>query len=371
MDVIVASPAYPQPPLDGDKVRWSALLPELARLATLRGVFGFMPRMEARNPDFDNRFESIDLVSTPAIEVTLRALALELRRHPSDFGRRATPGWQNAVKAAVGRRPNDPVLLLGTSGGYILEVPTPTVLDLLDVRSRVRTLTGDRITRASILAAELDLARRHRILLACEADRRWLVDHGADAGRIHVVPHGVDRRFLAPPLLTSSATVLFVGNLRYPANRHGLDWFLREAWPRLKSAGARLRIVGYGAESVRPGEGVEVYPNVADVLPHYQAAAVVVAPLLEARGTQFKVLEAMAAGVPVVCTSPVARGLLEGHPAQVADDPAGLAATCATLLGDQAGRVALSARGRAYVREHHDWAAGALLVRDVLQSAVV
>jgi glycosyltransferase involved in cell wall biosynthesis len=369
MDVIVASPAYPQPPVDGDKVRWSSLLPELARLATLRGVFGFMPRMEARNPAFDDRFDSIDLVATPAIEVTLRALALEFRRHPSDFGRRATPRWQNAVTAAVGGRPNDPVLLLGTSGGYIPPVSAPTVLDLLDVRSRMRTLTGDRMTRASILAAELDLARRHRILLACEADRRWLVDHGADAGRIHVVPHGVDRRFLAPPLLNSSATVLFVGNLRYPANRQGLDWFLREAWPHLKSAGARVRIVGYGAERVRPGEGVEVYANVADVLPHYQAAAVLIAPLLEARGTQFKVLEAMAAGVPVVCTSPVARGLAEGHAAEVSDDPAGLATACAALLADPARRQALSERGRSYVREHHDWARSAALARDALQSA--
>jgi glycosyltransferase involved in cell wall biosynthesis len=163
--------------------------------------------------------------------------------------------------------------------------------------------------------------------------------------------------------------VLFVGNLRYPANRQGLDWFLREAWPHLKSAGARLRIVGYGAEGVRPGEGVEVYANVADVLPHYQAAAVLIAPLLEARGTQFKVLEAMAAGVPVVCTSPVARGLAEGHAAEVSDDPAGLATACAALLADPARRQALSERGRSYVREHHDWARSAALARDALQSA--
>ena len=370
MPVIVASPAYPKPPVDGDKVRWSALLLELARLTPLSGVFGFMPRMEARNPGFDAQFESIDVVPTPASEVALRALLLELQRHPSPFGRRATSRWQRAVVAATTRQPDSPLLLLGTSGGYIPSVAARTVLDLVDVRSRVRTLTGDRVTRHSILTAELALARHHRILLACETDRQWLIDHGADGGQIHLVPHGVDARFFTATPLASSQTVLFVGSFHYRPNKAALDWFVRAAWPGLKSTGARLRIVGYGAEHVRPVEGADVYANVADVLPHYEAAAVVIAPLLEARGTQFKVLEAMAAGVPVVCTSPVARGLAEGHPAQVSDDPAGLSALCTTLLSDPARRQALSARGRAYIREHHDWAASAILVHDALQAAV-
>jgi glycosyltransferase involved in cell wall biosynthesis len=369
MDVIVASPAYPQPPIDGDKTRWSALLPELAGLTSLAGVFGFMSRMEARDTEFDGLFQSIDVVETPAAEVRLRALMLELRRHPSAFGRRATPRWRRAVAAAVARRPTAPLLLLGTSGGYIPPVAAHSVLDLLDVRSRVRTLSGDRITRRSILTEELALARRHRILLASEADRRWLIDHGADAERIHLVPHGVDRRFLAATPRDHSQTILFVGNLRYEPNRQGLEWFMHEAWPALKTSGARLRIVGYGAERVRSEEAVEVYPNVADVLPHYEAAAMLIAPLLEARGTQFKVLEAMAAGLPVVCTSPAARGLADSHPAQVSDDLADLAAMCVSLLADPSRRQGLSQRGRAYVRDHHDWASSAALTRDALQSA--
>jgi hypothetical protein len=369
MDVIVASPAYPQPPIDGDKQRWSALLPELARLTSLTAIFGFMPVMEARNPEFDGRFETIDVVDTPAAEVRLRALMLELRRRPSAFGRRATARWREAVSAAATRRPNASLLLLGTSGGYIPPVAAPTLLDLLDVRSRVRTLSGDQITRRSILAAELALARRHRILLACEADRRWLVDHGADARRIHLVPHGVDRRFLDAVPAGQSRTVLFLGSLRYGPNRRGLEWFMRDGLPALATSGARLRVVGYDAGRIPVDKTVEVHANVADVLPHFEAAGVLIAPLLEARGTQFKVLEAMAAGVPVVCTSPVARGLAEGHPAQVADDPAGMAAVCAGLLADPRRRQDLSERGRSYVRQHHDWATSAGLVRDVLQSA--
>jgi len=284
MSVIVASPAYPRPPLDGDKVRWSSLLQELARLERLDGVFGFMPTLgEIRDPTFEAGFASVAIIPTPNYEVSARAALLMLRGRPSPFGRRATPRWQRAVIEAVIRNPAAPLLLLGTSGGFIPSVPAGTLLDLIDVRSRVRTLGGDRLTSGRVLAAELALVERHHIALACEADREWLVDHGAAPARIHLVPHGVDPRFFDGTKLADSQTIVFVGSSRYPPNRQGIDWFLNNCWPTLRNAGANLRIVGYGADRIPAGSGIDVFANVADVAPHYRAAALTIAPMLEAR----------------------------------------------------------------------------------------
>ena len=369
MSVIVASPAYPRPPIDGDKVRWSSLLQELARLERLDGVFGFMPTLgEIRDPTFEAGFASVAIVPTPNYEVSARAGLLVLRGRPSAFGRRATPSWQRAVAKAATRDPGAPLLLLGTSGGFIPSVAAGTFLDLIDVRSRVRIMTGDRLTSQRVLAAELRLVRRHRLVLACESDRRWLIDHGAPPTRISIVTNGVDTRLLTSTPNYDSKILLFVGSLRYPPNLDGLDWFLRTCWPPLhgRHPDAILRVVGYGAERVRATAGVEIHADVPDVRPHYAAAALSVAPIRSARGVQNKVLEAMAASLPVVATSPVAGGLFADHPLIVADEPQALIGACTELLGQPSRRVDLGRRGLEYVRRHHDWAASAAVLRELL-----
>jgi glycosyltransferase involved in cell wall biosynthesis len=356
--LLVASTAYPRPPIDGDKVRWSNLLAGLAAITPLDGVFGFMPSMEARDPAFDAHFNNLDVVPTPSLEVTIRAGLLELRRRPSAFGRRATPRWRRAVTTASSRKCPSVILLLGTSAGYAPPLPSPTWLDLLDVRSRVRTLSGDRIIDRRMLEAELALARRHQVILASNSDRDFLVQQGADASRIAVIPNGVDPGLWEQPPDPDSNILLFVGGLKYHPNRDGLQWFLRACWPqvRIRNPNAVLRVVGYGADRIAPSDHVEIYSNVPDVRPHYAAAAVAIAPLLEARGSQFKALEAMAAGLPLVCTTPVARGFFSDHPPwQVADGPDAFAAACTSLLGDRARRIELGELGRAEVRRNYSW----------------
>jgi glycosyltransferase involved in cell wall biosynthesis len=74
---------------------------------------------------------------------------------------------------------------------------------------------------------------------------------------------------------------------------------------------------------------VEVTGQVADVRPYLWNAAVGVAPLLTARGIQNKVLEALAAGLPVVVTPVVHEGLpaeVTGAVESAADAPAFAAA---------------------------------------------
>jgi glycosyltransferase involved in cell wall biosynthesis len=373
--LLVGSPAYPEPPIDGDKFRWTSLLTHLAGLAPVHAVFGFMPTrptLEARNELFERGFAGVDLVSTPHLEVTLRAALLELRGRPSAFGRRATPRWRRAVAAASIALEPSGILLLGTSGGYVPRLPAPTWLDLIDVRSRVRTLTGDRLTRRGILRAELALAKRHRILLTSPSDREWLLQYGAAPDRVSVVVNGVDASLFSLTPRADSNLILFVGNLRLGHSLAGLQWFLRECWPRIHagSGAARLRIVGYGADRIRASEHMEVMADVRDLRPHYADAAIAIAPMLEARGVQNKALQAMAAALPVVCTSPVARGFLDGEAAwEVADDAVTMADHCLALLADPGRRQGLGERGREYVRQNYDWARSAQQLLSLLSQA--
>jgi glycosyltransferase involved in cell wall biosynthesis len=54
---------------------------------------------------------------------------------------------------------------------------------------------------------------------------------------------------------------------------------------------------------------VEVTGTVADIRPYYREALAVVVPLRTGGGTRLKIIEAMAAGLPVVSTSLGAEGL--------------------------------------------------------------
>jgi glycosyltransferase involved in cell wall biosynthesis len=82
-----------------------------------------------------------------------------------------------------------------------------------------------------------------------------------------------------------------------------------------------------------------------------------VAPLAIARGTQNKILEAMAMGVPVV-TSSAAAGGVDAQPEQhfqIADSAADVARAVLRIIESPAERARLAAAGRARMLSHHAW----------------
>jgi hypothetical protein len=77
-----------------------------------------------------------------------------------------------------------------------------------------------------------------------------------------------------------------------------------------------------------------------------------------ARGTQNKILESLAMGVPVVASGLAARGLdaVPGEHLLAADDPPAMAAAVLRLMGDAAERRRFALAGRARMESHHSWA---------------
>jgi glycosyltransferase involved in cell wall biosynthesis len=84
--------------------------------------------------------------------------------------------------------------------------------------------------------------------------------------------------------------------------------------------------------------------------------AVFVCPILSGSGVRVKLLEAFAAGIPVVSTSLGAEGLAEktGLICELADDPLDFAAAVVSLLEDPARGERLAREARAKVAESRD-----------------
>jgi len=102
---------------------------------------------------------------------------------------------------------------------------------------------------------------------------------------------------------------------------------------------------------------VEVTGFVPDLNPALNQSAVFVAPLRFAAGVQNKVLEAMAAGRPVVTTSLVNQGLgaQPGRDLLTADTPEEFSTAILNLLQDKALRYRIGLAGRQFVKDHYHW----------------
>ncbi|WP_194902652.1 glycosyltransferase [Quadrisphaera sp. INWT6] len=160
--------------------------------------------------------------------------------------------------------------------------------------------------------------------------------------------------------------LLFLGGLDYRPNADAVRVYRDEVLPALRSAlGERtpeLHLVGHCPPELRaelevPGVVVEGF------VPDLRAALsrrALVAPLQDPGGVKLKVLDALAAGLPVVGTPQAFDGT--GLPADLrfgAPDGAGLARRAAEVVADDALRDRLAAGGRAHVARTFSPAAGA------------
>jgi glycosyltransferase involved in cell wall biosynthesis len=103
--------------------------------------------------------------------------------------------------------------------------------------------------------------------------------------------------------------------------------------------------------------GVEVTGSVQNVRPYYREAIAAVVPLKVGGGSRLKILEAMAAGVPVVSTTRGAEGLhvRNGENILLVDATKQLAEPIMNVIDKQELRQRLTAGGRALVSERYDW----------------
>jgi sugar transferase (PEP-CTERM/EpsH1 system associated) len=191
-----------------------------------------------------------------------------------------------------------------------------------------------------------------------------------------VIPNGVDSEYFHPngDRSTNVPVIVFVGRMDYFPNIDGALYFVREILPLIRKAvpQAELRIVGSDPAAailkLRELPGVTVTGHVPDVRPYLMHAAVSVAPLRIARGTQNKILESMAMGTPVVATPQAAKGV-QAYPGQhllVAEQPQAFADKVINLLEQSKSRSILSNAGRRQVEEVHAWASSMSVLDRIL-----
>jgi glycosyltransferase involved in cell wall biosynthesis len=189
------------------------------------------------------------------------------------------------------------------------------------MRRYAATAPFSRRAVASVTARKIEAAERYILRngfghIVCSGRERDALRAINARARVAVVHNGVDLSgFASDSAEVRRFRLVFVGSMSYHANSDAALWFAHEVWPAVRERHPdwRLTLVGSGPPpavlALRAQPGIEVTGTVTDVRPYYQEALAAIVPLRTGGGTRLKILEAMAASVPVVSTELGAEGL--------------------------------------------------------------
>ena len=306
---------------------------------------------------------------------------------PSSMGYFYSPDLAAKVRKLLAQQTWDLIFVHCSSVAQYVEHVTdvPKILDFGDMDSqkwleyaRIKPFPlslGYQFEGLKMLAAEKRLAAKFDLCTAT-TKAEWQTLNGYNTGAAtDWFPNGVDAGFFSPDgSAYDPDTISFIGRMDYYPNIECMQRFCSQVWPLLQGARPTLKLLIVGADPVPEVlalaklPGISVTGSVPDVRPFVRQSAVNVAPLAIARGTQNKILEAMAMGVPVVTTS-LAAGGVDAEPERhllVADSPADTAAAVLHIVNNPAERARLATAGRERMLSHHDWSRSMLRLDSII-----
>ncbi|RUA17778.1 MAG: hypothetical protein DSY55_01510 [Clostridia bacterium] len=203
--------------------------------------------------------------------------------------------------------------------------------------------------------------RFQAIIAMSESDAAFIRRQVPNA-RAEVVPNGVSSRAFSPaPPREEVHRLLFVGSPGHAPNLDAACWLMTAIWPRLRRRHPHLRLMLVNLDHPRVKKcrtsGVEMMGRLPDLQAAYRQADVALAPLRAGSGTRLKLLEAFAAGAPVVSTSIGYEGLevTPGEHLLRADSAPAFADAVTQLVQSRALRQRLASQARKLVVARYDW----------------
>jgi polysaccharide biosynthesis protein PslH len=291
--------------------------------------------------------------------------------------------------------------LIHVETSYVIQNIPPTKLPIVLVEHNVEYLVYERFAKKSPLVLKpflnLDVLklkyweektwrRVTKLVAVSESEKRIMEKVRED---VSIVSNGVDvDKFKNEKSKIKSnggeKSILFIGEFKWMQNKDAIDWIIKEIWPKLRSEfipsmtdrGIKLWVVGRNIpESIRrltsdrnvifddnaPKETEEIFKK-TDLL---------LAPIRVGGGTSFKILEAMASGVPVVTTDlGNAIRAKESQEIVVADKPQDFVIKIKKLLEDQEFYETISMNGRKLIEEKYNWKKIAQDLNSVYESII-
>ncbi|MCX7928120.1 MAG: glycosyltransferase family 4 protein [Patescibacteria group bacterium] len=204
-------------------------------------------------------------------------------------------------------------------------------------------------------------------LVAVSREDKLIMQKLIPKADVDIIPNGVDFEYYCAKKVEKKfpPRVLYgVTNFEWLQNLEAVNILIKEVWPHIKKGfpTAILWIVGRKIpydllQLSKEKQDIKITESIADSRDAYLGASVMLTPIRGSGGTRLKVLEAMAAGLPVVSTSVGVAGLdvKHGKHALISDDTKELARFTVELLKDKDKARIIGKNGKDYVRKFFDW----------------
>ncbi len=207
---------------------------------------------------------------------------------------------------------------------------------------------------------EIDIARRSDLVLAVTQTEKSFFSNISDKP-VTVIENGVSLKEFAyqERLRKKEQTILFVGNFDYFPNLDAVNFFYHRVFTRLQDRNVTFSIIGKGSEQFRAFSDPRVKTTefITDIKVAYYEADIFVSPIAIGGGTNFKILEAMATGLPVVTFSDRIKdiGAVKDRDVLVGNDPDSFLKQVERLLDDHTLAKKLGVHARKVIEEKYSW----------------
>ncbi len=155
---------------------------------------------------------------------------------------------------------------------------------------------------------------------------------------------------------------MFTGHLGHPPNVDAVSYFLKEIWPLILESLPSARFIAAGCfpdarivEAIESAPNAALYPDVPDIRPFFQQAAVYVVPMRFGGGVRQKILEAWSMKRLVVATSMAIEGInvRPNERLWLEDTAEGFAARVTELLKGHLNTDKIAEQNRRFVEENY------------------
>lgn len=377
MKLLFTANRFPYPPYRGDKLKIYHLAKRLAQKHELHLVTFLQDKNDLQYlPELQKIFKEVHLVPLSRMQSYRNSLFAFFRKEPFQVRYFYAAAMAEKIKQLQQQQHYDAVHVqhLRMAQYWAGDKSVPRILDLPDAYSlywkrRIDSSKGllkafTRLEQKRVYDYESILEDYDLSLVCSREDQQYLAKERGICN-VALLPNGVDLDTFSNKEehdYAGNKTLLFTGNMDYAPNVDAVIYFTKEIFPLIREKIPDAAFVIAGQRPVTKvkelaGNGVTVTGFVQDLASCYASAAVVVAPLRFGAGTQNKVLEAMAMGVPVVSRNIGFNGLniTSGEGVVLATDTPAFAGACIDLLRSEPKRREIGEKGKKVIREQFDW----------------
>jgi len=377
LNILFLANRFPYPPFRGDKLKIYNLTRRLAQKHNLFLVTFYEERSELNYlKEIQPFFKEIELVYLPKWRSVLNGIPALFSKTPLQLAYFKSAKMKRMVHFALEHYNIDVVHTQHLRmSQYTKELTIPKILDLPDAFSlyfKRRSETErpfinrliDFIEIGRLAKAEQVITRFDKTLVCSVEDQSYL-EKLHKTSNVEILLNGVDLETFdvgGGHDYSHNKVLLFTGNMDYAPNVDAVQYFVKEMWPAISIANPNTKFIIAGqrpVDSVKrlANNRIEVTGFIPDLKDMYAQASVVIAPLRFGAGTQNKVLEAMAMGVPTVCTHIGFEGLQiqSGQGVIMAKDKGVFIAKVNALLEDAAERAKVGEQGLEIAKSRFSW----------------